>query len=437
MLSEKDNALLTRVGPGTPMGELFRRYWLPCVTSAELPAPDCPPVRLRLLGEDLIAFRDSKGKVGILEAYCPHRRANLFWGRNEECGLRCVYHGWKFDVQGRCVDMPSEPAESTFKDKVRTKAYPAHDRAGFVWVYMGPPGREPELPQYEWTIGPDSYRVTRRWFQDSNWFQSVEGDVDTSHVSFLHRWFDTDAAPATPQFVPGYRKYVALDGAPRLTVKETPYGFVYGGRRTIAADRYYWRLTHWLAPSASQIPGSSSRSARILVPIDDYTTYSCSTFYNTERPLTEAETGVIRARGRSQADSRPIRLRDGYVIDCWAPERNRDNDYLIDRELQKTTNFSGIASGALDEDRAMTETMAPIVDRTKEHLGTTDVAIIAARRRLLRMLRDLERGVEPPGLRNGELLTTRSLDVITPHADFDTVLAEYASAMDPRARVEQ
>jgi phenylpropionate dioxygenase-like ring-hydroxylating dioxygenase large terminal subunit len=435
VLSEKDNALLTGVGPGTPMGGLFRRHWLPCLTSAELPEPDCPPVRLRLLGEDLVAFRDTEGRPGILEAYCPHRRANLFWGRNEESGLRCVYHGWKFDVAGRCMDMPSEPAERTFKDRVGARAYPARENAGFVWIYMGPPELEPELPQYEWTLVPDSHLETRRWFQDSNWLQSLEGDIDTSHVSFLHRFFDTEAAPP-PQFVPGYRRYVTQDKSPTLTVHETPYGFVYGGRRTIGEDYYYWRLTHWLAPSCSQTPGSTTRSARILVPIDDQTTFSCSVVYSMERPLEEAErrTGGGGGRG-TQTTSQPITLKDGYVIDGWVPSANRDNDYLIDRQRQRTTNFSGMATGPVDEDRAVTETMKPVVDRSQEHLGTSDVAIIAARRRLLRMLRDLEQGVEPPGLRQSDVYAVRSIDVLSANADFDAVLAEHAHELASSTRL--
>jgi phenylpropionate dioxygenase-like ring-hydroxylating dioxygenase large terminal subunit len=428
VLSEKDNALLTRVGPGTPMGDLFRRHWLPVLTSDELPEPDCPPKRLRILGEDLVAFRDTGGQPGILEAFCPHRRALLFWGRNEEHGLRCVYHGWKFDTAGRCVDMPSEPRDSTFKDRVSARAYPAREYAGFVWTYMGPADKQPDLPKYEWALVPDEYRQTRKWFQDSNWLQSLEGDIDTSHVSFLHRLFDTEAAPP-PQFVPGYRKYVAQDKAPKLTVHETPYGFVYGGRRTIGEDRYYWRLTHWLAPSCSQIPGSSTRTARVLVPIDDETTISCSIVYSTERALQESE------RRAPAGGSGTVTLKDGYVIDGWVPDANRDNDYLIDRQRQRTTNFSGMGTGPIDEDRAMTETMKPIVDRSTEHLGTTDVAIIAARRRLLHMLRDLEQGVEPPALRTPDVYAVRSIDVITANAEFDAVLAEHADELASVSRL--
>ncbi len=422
MLSERDNELLTRVGPGTPMGELFRRYWLPCLLSSELPAPDCPPLRLRLLGENLVAFRDSNGAVGILDAYCPHRRALLFWGRNEECGLRCVYHGWKFDVHGRCVDMPSEPASSTFKEKVQAKAYPTQERAGFVWVYMGPRELEPEFPQYEWTLVPDTHRVTRKWLQDSNWLQSLEGDIDTAHVSFLHRSLDP-STPDTAKFLPGSRRYFALDKSPRLSVHETEYGFVYGGRRTIGEDQYYWRLTQWLAPSCSQTPSTYTRNARILVPIDDHTTFSCGVAYNVQRPL---EPGEGEISGRPVRPQR-IRLRDGYVIDGWVSELTKDNDYGLDREFQRTKKFSGIDSGPVDEDRAMTETMEPIVDRSKEHLGTSDVAIIAARRRLLRMLRELEQGVEPYPVRHPEGFRCRSLEVVSARAELADVVADHAS----------
>lgn len=421
MLSERDNALLTQVGPGKPMGELFRRYWLPCLTSAEVAERDGAPVRLRLLGEDLVAFRDSEGEVGMVEAYCPHRRANLFWGRNEERGLRCVYHGWKFDVRGRCVDMPSEPAESGFKDKVGVKAYPTRERAGFVWVYMGPEELEPELPQYEWTLVPDEQRVTRKWFQDSNWLQSLEGDIDTSHVSFLHRSLDP-STPPTAKFLPGAREYFAKDKSPRLAVQETPYGFVYGGRRSIGEGQYYWRLTQWVAPSCSQTPSTYTRNSRILVPIDDETTFSFGVTYNLERALEPGE-GEISGRPIRPA---PIRLRDGYVIDGWVSELTRDNDYGINRQFQRTKKFSGIDSGPVDEDRAMTETMGAVVDRSKEHLGTSDVAIIAARRCLLRMLRELEQGVEPYAVRHAEAFRARSLEVITSEAELSAVIEEHA-----------
>ena len=429
MLSDKDNALLTQVGPGTPMGDLFRRHWLPVLTSEELPEPDCPPKRLRILGEDLVAFRDTGGQPGILEAFCPHRRALLFWGRNEEHGLRCVYHGWKFDTTGRCVDMPSEPPESTFKDRVSARAYPAQERGGFVWIYMGPPDRQPDPPQYEWTLVPDEHRETRKWFQDSNWLQSLEGDIDTSHVSFLHRSMDP-TTPPTAKFLPGAREYFAKDKSPKLSVHETPYGFVYGGRRSIGEGQYYWRLTHWLAPSCSQTPSTYTRNARVLVPIDDETSFSCSVTYNLERPLEEDDRGIS---GRP-LHPEPIRLRDGYVIDGWRSELTRDNDYGIDRAYQRTKKFSGMHTGPVDEDRAITETMGAVLDRSNEHLGTSDVAIIAARRRLLRMVRELQEGEEPFAARHSEAVRVRSFEVITDVADLEDVLRVHAPGLQESTR---
>src|SRR5215208_942658 len=181
MLSTSENDLLCRVGAGTPMGDLFRNYWLPALRSDELPSPDCPPARLRILGENLIAFRTTSGAVGLVQNACPHRGASMFFGRNEEEGLRCVYHGWKFDVAGTCVEMPNEPPESNFKNKVHLTAYPAREWGGLIWMYMGPRDREPELPQLEWARVPESHRRIGKWIQDVNYAQCLEGEIDTSH----------------------------------------------------------------------------------------------------------------------------------------------------------------------------------------------------------------------------------------------------------------
>src|SRR6478609_4677721 len=178
MLSKHDNELITRVGPGTPMGELMRRYWLPALLSEELPEPDCAPIRLKLLGEDLVAFRTTSGRPAVLDTWCPHRNANLFWGRNEEEGLRCVYHGWKFDVNGTCVDMPNEPTESRFKDKIKTLAYPTEERGGVIWVYMGLRELSPQMPDLEWTRVPESHRYASKRIQNCNYLQNVEGECD-------------------------------------------------------------------------------------------------------------------------------------------------------------------------------------------------------------------------------------------------------------------
>jgi phenylpropionate dioxygenase-like ring-hydroxylating dioxygenase large terminal subunit len=186
VLREEENRRITRVGPGAPMGNLMRRYWLPAALSEELPEPDGAPVRVRLLGEDLIAFRDSSGKVGLVDAFCPHRRAPMFFGRNEECGLRCVYHGWKFDAAGTCVDMPSEPPDSLFKTKVTIAAYPTCEGGGIVWTYMGPPETMPPPPDYELVRAPATHRHTSKTYEECNWLQALEGGIDSVHVTFLH-----------------------------------------------------------------------------------------------------------------------------------------------------------------------------------------------------------------------------------------------------------
>jgi phenylpropionate dioxygenase-like ring-hydroxylating dioxygenase large terminal subunit len=239
MLTIQENEFICRTGPATPMGDLFRRFWVPALLADELPAPDCPPVRVRLLGEDLVAFKDSDGKIGLLDAHCPHRLADLFFGRNEECGLRCVYHGWKFDVNGDCVDMPNEPAESNFKHKVRTTAYPCQEWGGLIWAYMGPKDRQPELPQFEWARVPATHRHIGKIQVECNYLQAVEGDIDNSHVSFLHGLLNPNQLLTGSIRVIGDRNVYAQDKAPRFSVKNTDYGIMIGARRNVDAERYH------------------------------------------------------------------------------------------------------------------------------------------------------------------------------------------------------
>src|SRR5438067_11741806 len=186
MLTRDDNELITNTNPGTPMGELFRRFWLPVALSEELPGPDCVPQRVRVLGEDLLAIRDTSGRPGLFDAYCPHRGAPLFFGRNEEDGLRCVYHGWKFDVDGRCVDLPNAPEGPTFKDKIKIKCYPCVEAGDLIWAYMGPAEKEPPFPEFEWTKLPKSHRYVTKFVEQCNYLQAMEGDYDPSHARFLH-----------------------------------------------------------------------------------------------------------------------------------------------------------------------------------------------------------------------------------------------------------
>ena len=231
MLTNADNELMCRVGPGTPMGEVLREYWLPVFCPSELEA-DGPPLRTRLLGEDLVAFKDSEGRIACIQNACPHRGASLFFGRNEEAGLRCVYHGWKFDAGGQCVDMPSEPAESNFKSKIKATAYPARERGGMVWVYMGRQDPPPPLPDFEWCLVPeDQRRIQWKAVRECNWAQALEGDLDSSHIGFLHARLDR----ASVMEMAGLR----TDNAPILDVGETPIGVMYGARRSLRPDSYY------------------------------------------------------------------------------------------------------------------------------------------------------------------------------------------------------
>jgi phthalate 4,5-dioxygenase oxygenase subunit len=420
MLNLSDNELLTRTGSGTPMGELFRRFWHPVLLAEELPQPDGTPVRLRVLGEDLVAFRDTEGEVGIIDALCPHRRAGMFYGRNEECGLRCVYHGWKFDVHGNCVDMPTEPRESTFKDKVTIKAYPTVEYGGCIWIYMGPSDKRPPQPNQEVNRVPDYQRVLSRWIQECNYMQAVEGEIDSAHVSWLHAPLQVEDSPFRGRF----NDAIIRDGAPRLTVKPTDYGFCYGARRDVDSGEYYWRVTQWLLPTFSLIPAHGfPRGGRCWIPIDDTHISVIQYSYHPERPLTEAE--VQRGKNSPQVEPARYRLSDGVTIDICRDVRNADNDYLIDREMQRTQNFTGIQV-IRTQDTAMTESMGGIVDRTQEHLGPTDVAVIAARRRLIKMARDLEDGIEPVEALRPEIYNVRAVDMVCAEGDFFRFMDLYA-----------
>lgn len=388
MMSQDENELLCRTGPGTPMGDLFRRFWLPVALSRELPKPDCPPVRLRILSEDLIAFRDTNGKVGLLARYCPHRGASLFFGRNEEGGLRCVYHGWKFDVNGACLDMPNELAECTFKHKIRQPAYPTREVGGVIWGYMGPPATMPDLPQLEWTLVPQSHVYVHKRFQHCNYLQNVEGEVDSSHVSFLHREFRPEKFEAA---VAGQVLLArAKDSAPKFLVEETEYGLAIGARRNWDSNHYYWRLTQFLMPSFTLIPSEAGSPINFTaaVPVDDTNMAGFTATWLPDRPMNDDDIRTIESWAGAYAEVDP---------NTFEPVANRANDYLIDREKQRNENFTGMR-GIREEDIAVQEDQfgGAITDRTKEHLGTSDAGVIALRRHLLKAVRNLQNGQEPP-----------------------------------------
>jgi phthalate 4,5-dioxygenase len=405
MLTVEENERVTRVGPGTPLGKLFRRYWWPVCLSKELPEPDGAPIRVRLLGEDLIAFRDTENKTGLVDAWCPHRRAPLFFGRNEECGLRCVYHGWKFNRHGDCTDMPSEPAGTTLQGKVRLPAYPTVEKGGVIWAYMGPKELIPEEPDYEWTRAPATHRYVSKTFENCNYLQALEGGLDTSHSSFAHYNKLGDRA--------NLRQH---DRAPNIEVERTDYGYFYVSQRSVEAGKYV-RVYHYVMPAqqlrASIIgyEGVRNNPARldghIWVPIDDTTTHifniMCAPHPEDELTPEAVETRE-KAAGRGKEDHIPGTFR---LI------RNQSNDYLIDRKMQKTQNFTGIA-GVNTQDFALQEGMGPVCDRSKEFLGSSDKAIVAMRRLLLEAIAVNEKGGMPRAMDPKTYRSVRAYDRVVP-----------------------
>jgi phthalate 4,5-dioxygenase oxygenase subunit len=400
----EDNERLTRVGPGTPGGEMLRRYWHPVLLASELPAPDSAPIRVRVLGEDLIAFRDSDGKVGLVDAYCAHRRAPLFFGRNEDCGIRCVYHGWKFDRQGNCVDMPSEPEGTPLISKVKLKAYATHEAGGLVWAYLGPQGAAPPPPDYEWLRAPVTHRFVSKTYQASNYLQGLEGGLDTAHVGFLH---SDDRNPVT--------RLASVDRSPRLQVETTTYGFYYVSLRRMPPDKNYTRIYQYIMPAQQMRPSVIAAygqkqdvptiDGHIWVPIDDVSCYVYNFIYSYDNAIPLSEDFVREEEaffGRAPED---------YLPGTFRLKRNASNDYLVNRALQKQGNFSGI-EGINTQDMALQEGMGAIVDRSKEFLGSSDKAIVTMRRLLLEAIKAVEAGDMPRGSRPHEHSKVRAYDDI-------------------------
>jgi phthalate 4,5-dioxygenase len=389
MLRKEQNDLLTLTGPGTPCGKLFRSYWLPVLLAEELPDNDCPPVRVKLLSERLLAFRDSEGRLGLIDEFCAHRGVSLWFGRNEEAGLRCPYHGWKYDVTGQCIEVPSEPEESGFCQRVKLKSYPLVERGGVLWTYMGEPEKQPLLPEWEFATVPPRHRYISKRTQESNWLQALEGGIDSSHVSFLHRGdLNTD-----PLFKGAKgNQYNMADSRPVFEVVESAGGLYIGARRNAENDQYYWRITQWVMPSFTMIAprGTHSVHGHFWIPIDDENCWTWSFDYHPIRELTDAEVAAMK-------DGKSIYVK--FVPGTWRPLANKDNDYLIDRAAQKAgKTYSGVEGIAM-QDASLQESMGPIVDRAKENLVSTDNGIIMSRHRLLRSVKALnDKGEVPPGV---------------------------------------
>jgi phthalate 4,5-dioxygenase oxygenase subunit len=376
VLSREENELLTRVGAGTPMGELMRRYWIPALLSEEIPAPDCAPVRVRLLGEDLVAFRDSRGRIGLLGEHCAHRGTSLFFGRNEECGLRCIYHGWKYDVDGHVLETPAEPTDREFKKKLRHIAYPCKEIARMIFTYMGPAEKEPLFPRYEWVSLAEEQICPVKSYLQCNYLQGIEGDFDSSHTSFLHNNNIRNAEP------------LKRDGAPLLEAEDTHYGMRAISIRKVGTEQVYVRTSPYIMPSFSIVPGPPTakfdendiRGFRFWVPIDDQATW-LYILNMRQAPFTDGERNSLRS----------------WINSDYTRVRNAANHYLQNRTLQKTESYTGIeALNPAEQDGCATESMGAICDRSKEHLGYSDKTIIALRKMLLRAVNDLAEGKEPP-----------------------------------------
>jgi phenylpropionate dioxygenase-like ring-hydroxylating dioxygenase large terminal subunit len=362
----------------------------------DLPDPWAPPVRVKLMNEQLIAFKDTTGRIALLQEFCAHRRASLFLARNEgeqspdgQPGLRCAYHGWKFDVTGQCIDMPNEPPTSRFKDHVKLKSYPAVERGGIVWSYMGPPELMPDLPELEWAVVPADQRYISRRMETVAFTQAVEGGIDSSHASFLHSdgqlWSGFGPIGAARE-AGAMQNLMTADTAPRFFIEPTEYGLLIGARRNTPDGKYYWRITQYLMPWYTFIPGGGGdgpRSGHAWVPIDDETCWTWSMTYHPDRPLNAAELASC-----TNGHGIHTKLIPGTEL----PAQNAENDYLIDRVMQKhLLSISGI-DGTGAQDQAVQESMGPKFDPSQEQLGSSDSAIIAMRRRMIAESRALAAG---------------------------------------------
>ncbi len=394
MLNQQDNDLLTRVENQAPLGQLMRRYWMPACMSEELPQPDGDPIKVRVLGENLVAFRATDGSVGVMDELCPHRRASLLYGRNEEGGLRCLYHGWKMDVEGNVVDTPAEVRrEGAPCKKIRHKAYPVRESHGFVWIYMGEEATMPEFEPPAFANGTNPIISIAKINLPCNWAQIVEGGIDSAHASLLH---SSEIRPTGNTARAGLAETHTLtrpsvDKAPRLHVHRTEYGMRYVALRTPITNPEtdeYARIATFIAPCTVLSPPNGTYSTiQFIVPRDDEST----SFYFVGWTDDQTEgTGVTQEVWRQ---------RMGAVVgvdlddDHW-PLRTQANRFKQDRAAMKQGSFTGVR-GIANQDSMMWVTMGPISDRSKERLGTSDAAVAQFRRVMVEAVKAFSRG-EPP-----------------------------------------
>ncbi len=383
MFTKKQNDLLTQTGSVTPLGQMMRRYWLPALLSEEIPESDAPQVRVSLLGEQLIAFRDTNGRIGLIGEQCPHRGVSLFYGRNEECGIRCGYHGWKIDVEGNVLDTPAEPLASSFKGKVKQRAYSTHEAGGIIWAYLGPENDMPAFPNYSWTNMPADRLYVTKSHLECSWLQGLEGECDSAHLNFLHRIFtDGDSEQLYTGHYPDY------------TTEETDFGVRLIAERETDGENYV-RVSSFVMPLSCWIP-AFNKEIHMYVPIDDESCWRWD-FGILDRPL---------------AADQPIPRRD-QIDHNFRRFRNAQNDYLIDRDEQRKKTFLGLGTNFLAHDAMATESMGRIYDRRTEHLGVSDKGVIAVRRFLLKAVNDFVNGEALPHVIQDPEESMEHIDTVT------------------------
>ncbi|MEX2599631.1 MAG: Rieske 2Fe-2S domain-containing protein [Dehalococcoidia bacterium] len=389
MLSREDNEMLTRVGPGTPMGSLFRRFWFPMLLADELPEPDCKPKRVKAFGEFFVAFRDTEGRLGLLDARCPHRGADLSFGLNEENGLRCAQCYWKFDIHGKILDLPMEPDDSPLWHEALAPSFQIREYGGLIWGYVGPQDDVPDLPEFEWTHVPPEQRYLSRFLVECNYMQGVEGGLDASRVAALQK-----AGLLTAEDPLGDNV------AQRIQAKQTEYGLTIGTALEGESDKADLQVTHWLMPFYTTTPMDESGvyEGVAWVPVDDERTMAFAVTYNPKRALSKKVLREIEQGKRVH----PVLERNSI-----RRLRNPENGY-VEEGADRPLDFASRFDNKFEMVIACQESMGPIVDRSRENLGENDSAVIGARKTLIQAAVDLMEGTVPVIVHKGEAYRVRS-----------------------------
>ncbi|HEY4135907.1 MAG TPA: Rieske 2Fe-2S domain-containing protein [Alphaproteobacteria bacterium] len=399
MTTQAENELMTRTGPGTPAGEWIRNYWQPLALSEELPQGG-RPLPVRLMSEDLVLFRDEEGRIGCMQRQCPHRRTDLSYGRLEDGGLRCLYHGWLFGANGRCLEMPAEPPESPFKDELRFTTYPTREMGGIIFTYMGK-GEAPVFPLYEPFMVPEENRLAKRQAINCNYLQTLEGGFDPVHLSYLHRPIGRKDNRPVPGSTLSADNYYASDRRPTLEYERTGFGMRMYSIRKSGEDKKYVRTTNYIMPTSVAIVGQEGRIGQGFhmhwyVPTDDAHTMRFDLVFNRVKPLDKV--------------SKELRWNDNFGPDGQL--RSADNRYHQDPELMRNSNFTGMGDSFNVHDAFATESMGVVSDRPLENLATSDRIIAQARRLIIENIKKVEAGQLPVNVARGQAQDPEAPNVV-------------------------